>query len=111
MRKIFQELYATTRLLVPKGRYRWQLLFLVLIAASIPVTELLVAKLFTDLVVSGSSRPMVEIVISASLFALLFAGTRAANYGQKTYRVKFFDKAFANEARGSGDEIMHKGSW
>jgi hypothetical protein len=72
---------------------------LVLIAAAIPVTELLVAKLFTDLVVSGAGMPVAEIVISVILFALLFATTRIANYLQKTYRVKFFDKAFGADER------------
>ena len=93
---------------MPKGRYRWQLLFLVMIAAAIPVTELLVAKLFTDLVVHGQTRPMIEIILSASLFAVLFAGTRAANYAQKTYRVKFFDKAFGSDTR---ERSSTKESW
>jgi hypothetical protein len=56
-------------------------------------------KLFTDLVVSGAGMPVAEIVISVILFALLFATTRIANYLQKTYRVKFFDKAFGADER------------
>ena len=99
MRKIFQELFASTKLLVPKGKYRFQLVLLVLIAAAIPVTELLVAKLFTELVIGGAARPIIEIVIAGSIFAVLFAGTRFANYLQKTYRVKFFDKAFGSDTR------------
>ena len=79
-----------------------------MIAAAIPVTELLVAKLFTDLVVHGQTRPMIEIILSASLFAVLFAGTRAANYAQKTYRVKFFDKAFGSDTR---ERSSTKESW
>jgi hypothetical protein len=48
------------------------------------------------------SLPVSEIVISVILFALLFATTRIANYLQKTYRVKFFDKAFgADESEKS----------
>ena len=92
-------LWKSARQLVPKGKYRWQLILLVIIAAAIPVTELLVAKLFTDLVVGGSSLPVSEIVISVILFAVLFASTRIANYLQKTYRVKFFDKAFGADER------------
>jgi hypothetical protein len=99
LKKIATELWASSRLLVPKGRYRWQLILLVIIAAAIPVTELLVAKLFTDLVVDGSGRPLSEIVLAVVLFALLFATTRVANYAQKTYRVKFFDKAFGADDR------------
>jgi hypothetical protein len=92
-------LWKSARQLVPKGKYRWQLVILVLIAAAIPVTELLVAKLFTDLVVDGANRELSEIVFSVVLFALLFATTRIANYLQKTYRVGFFDRAFGADER------------
>ena len=108
MRRIARELWASSRLLVPKGRYRWQLILLVLIAAAIPVTELLVAKLFTDLVVDGASRPVTELVIAVLIFAALFATTRIANYLQKTYRVKFFDKAFGADER---EKSSTKESW
>lgn len=108
MKKIATELWKSSRLLVPKGRYRWQLILLVIIAAAIPVTELLVAKLFTDLVVDGASRPISEIVIAVVIFAVLFASTRIANYAQKTYRVKFFDKAFGADTR---EKSSTKESW
>jgi hypothetical protein len=98
MRGMSSLLWKSARQMIPKGKYRWQLILLVIIAAAIPVTELLVAKLFTDLVVSGSGKSAAEITTSVVLFALLFATTRVANYVQKTYRVKFFDKSFgANE--------------
>lgn len=99
MIKMFGILFSSSKLLVPKGKYRWQLILLVMIAAAIPVTELLVAKLFTDLIVAGANRPVAEIVLSVILFSLLFASTRVANYLQKTYRVKFFDKAFGADER------------
>jgi predicted ABC-type exoprotein transport system permease subunit len=108
MRKMFGILGGSTKLLVPKGKYRFQLLLLVAIGAAIPVTELLVAKLFTDLIVAGNSRPVLEIVISVVLFSLLFASTRIANYLQKTYRVKFFDKAFGADTR---EKSKTKESW
>jgi hypothetical protein len=108
LKKIATELWASSRLLVPKGRYRWQLIMLVIIAAAIPVTELLVAKLFTDLVVDGAGKPISEIVLAVVLFAVLFATTRIANYAQKTYRVKFFDKAFGADDR---ERSSTKESW
>ena len=108
MRAIFTQLYAATKLLVPTKRYRWQLMLLVVIAASIPVTELLVAKLFTDLVIAGSSRPISEIILQLVLFAVLFVSTRTINYLQKTYRVKFFDKAFGADTR---EKSSTKESW
>lgn len=108
MKKIFTELLASSRLLVPKGKYRTQLVLLVLIAAAIPVIELLVAKLFTDLVINGADKAPIELIISVSIFALLFVSTRIANYLQKTYRVKFFDKAFGADTR---EKSKTKESW
>lgn len=99
MKRMTSLLYKSARQLVPQGKYRWQLILVVLIAAAIPVTELLVAKLFTDLVVSDGGMPVTEIVNSVILLTLLFAATRIANYLQKTYRVKFFDKAFGADER------------
>ncbi len=108
MRTIFTQLFSATKLLVPTKRYRWQLMLLVLIAALIPVTELLVAKLFTDLVIAGNSRPVSEIILQLVLFAFLFVSTRTINYLQKTYRVKFFDKAFGADTR---EKSSTKESW
>jgi hypothetical protein len=108
LRTIFTQLFAATKLLVPTKRHRWQLMLLVLIAAMIPVTELLVAKLFTDLVIAGNSKPIAEIILQLLLFAVLFVSTRIANYLQKTYRVKFFDKAFGADTR---EKSSTKESW
>ncbi len=107
MRKMFKSLFSSSALLVPKG-YRFQLVLLVGLGAAIPVTELLVAKLFTDLIVAGNTKPVSEIVISVVLFAALFASTRIANYLQKTYRVKFFAKAFGADER---EKNKYNESW
>jgi len=99
MKKLAQELWQSARLLVPTNKFRAQLILLVLIAAAIPVTELLVAKLFTDLVIDGANKPLSTIIINLVIFGLLFLATRVANYIQKTYRVKFFDRAFGADKR------------
>ena len=98
MKKLAQELWQSARLLVP-AKYRYPLILLILVAAAIPVTELLVAKLFTDLVVNGAQKGLGEIIINLVIFGLLFVATRVANYIQKTYRVRFFDKAFGADKR------------
>jgi hypothetical protein len=99
MKKLAQELWQSARLLVPTNKFRAQLVLLILIAAAIPVTELLVAKLFTDLVINGANKPLSAIIINLLIFGLLFLATRVANYIQKTYRVRFFDKAFGADNR------------
>jgi len=108
MKRMSIELFASAKLLLPTRRFRWQLFMLVLIAAAIPVTELLVAKLFTDLVIDGANRSIVELGASIAIFAVLFVGTRTANYIQKTYRVKFFDRAFGADTR---ERSSQKESW
>jgi len=108
MKRMTQELWQSSRLLVPVNKHRFQLVLLVIIAAAIPVTELLVAKLFTELVISGADRPVAEIVVAVAMFAALFIATRSANYLQKTYRVKFFDRAFGADTREKSNQ---KESW
>lgn len=108
MKTIFSEVLKASRLLVPTKKLRFQFAILVLIAAAIPISELLVAKLFTDLVVEGSSRSVTENVVSVGLFAILFLITRVANFLQKTYRVKFFDKSFDADDR---EKSKYKESW
>ncbi len=108
MKTIARELARATKLLIPTNKLRAQLFLLVLIAAAIPVSELLVAKLFADLVIEGAKRSLTENLISISLFAGLFVTTRVANYLQKTYRVKFFDKSFDADDR---ERTLSKESW
>ena len=108
MIKLARELWQSSRLLVPTPKYRFQLILLVLIAAAIPVTELLVAKLFTDLVINGANKDFAQIILSMLLFGALFVATRVANYAQKTYRVGFFDRAFGADTR---EKSAQKESW
>lgn len=108
MIKLARELWQSSRLLVPTTRHRFQLILLVLIAAAIPVTELLVAKLFTDLVINGANKEFGQIILSMLLFGALFVATRIANYAQKTYRVRFFDRAFGADTR---EKSAQKESW
>lgn len=108
MKKIFTELASAIKLLVPSRTHRFQLMLLVIIAAAIPVTELLVAKLFTDLVISGSNLDFSAVLWQLGLFAALFVSTRTINYLQKTYRVRFFEKAFGADTR---EKSATKESW
>lgn len=94
MRSIGKELYSAFRELFPRGKHSWYLIGLVLIAAIIPVTELFITKLFTDLIIHSGRYTMHHIILQVILFFGLFAVTRAAHYGQKVYRVRIFDKAF-----------------
>lgn len=108
MKRIAIELFGSAKLILPTRKFRWGFSLLVILAAMIPVTELLVIKLFTDIVIDGSDMSVVNLVISVILVSILFVITRIANYFQKNYRVKFFDKSFESDDR---ERSSIKESW
>ena len=94
MRSIARALFRAFRDLFPKGKHTWLLLGLVLIAAIIPVSELLITKLFTDLIMHADRFSTAQMITQIVVFFSLFGVTRAAHYAQKVYKVKVFDRAF-----------------
>lgn len=108
MRSIAKELITAFRDLFPRGKHSIYLLGLVLIAAIIPVTELMITKLFTDLIIHANSFTTSHIIWQIVLFFSLFAVTRAAHYGQRVYRVRVFDKAFKGYDK---ERSKQKESW
>jgi hypothetical protein len=99
MRELAGTLLRTIRVLIPGGRRRWQLLALVLVGAAIPLTELVVAKLFTEIITEDPARSLAELAPELAVFVLLFLATRVAQYAQRTYRVTFFDRVFRTADR------------
>jgi hypothetical protein len=76
------------------------LLFLVALGAFIPVTELFVTKLFTDVITKERDGADLRLVVGeVVLFFVLFLATRIAHYAQRIYRVQFFDKVFRKAGR------------
>jgi len=108
VRSIAKELITAFRDLFPRGKHSIYLLGLVLIAAIIPVTELLITKLFTDLIIHSSKYSAAQITVQVILFFSLFALTRAAHFGHKVYRVRVFDKAFKGYDK---ERSKQKESW
>lgn len=98
--QLFKSLHNTYDLLIPKGRDRGMLLFLVALGAFIPVTELFVTKLFTDVITKERDGADLRLVVGeVVLFFVLFLATRIAHYAQRIYRVQFFDKVFRKAGR------------
>lgn len=98
MHALPRALARTYQDLVPRGRHRWQLASLILVGAAIPLTELLVTKIFTD-AITGGTTSLEELLPQLVLFCVLFLGTRVAHYAQRTYRVRFFEAAFGADER------------
>ena len=94
MRTILGQLKASTLQLFPTTRYRLILIVLVLTAAFISVSELAVAKLFTQIILHEDELSRNQIILYVLGFFLFFGGTRAGHYFQRIYRVNVFDRAF-----------------
>ncbi len=95
-----RSLHNTYEQLIPKGRDRGMLLFLVALGAFIPVTELFVTKLFTDVITKERNGAGLKLIVGELLiFFFLFLLTRVAHYAQRIYRVQFFDTVFRKTGR------------
>ena len=91
---VVKELVYAVKTLFTTTRDRLILLGLVLIAAMISVSELAVAKLFTDIIGFEKSMSTTNLIILIVGFFLFFGITKAGHFLQRVYKVKFFDKAF-----------------
>jgi hypothetical protein len=99
MRELARALARTCRALIPGVRHRWQLLALVMVGAAIPLTELMVTKIFTDIITSQRPSSLDDLAPQLAIFVLLFLATRVAHYVQRTYRVTFFEGVFRSSDR------------
>jgi hypothetical protein len=91
---VVKELVYAVKTLFTTTRDRLILLGLVLIAVMISVSELAVAKLFTDIIGFEKSMDTTNLIILIIGFFLFFGITKAGHFLQRVYKVKFFDKAF-----------------
>lgn len=101
---LVRSLRATAAALVPGGRDRLTLAVLVALGALIPVTELFVTKIFTDVVTrERRGTGLADVAGELVAFFVLFLGTRVAHYAQRVQRVRFFDRVFRSSGRdGTG---------
>lgn len=91
---VVKELLYAVKTLFTTTKDRFILLGLVLIAAIISVSELAVAKLFTDIIGFENSMSKRNLSILIIGFFLFFGITKAGHFLQRVYKVKFFDNAF-----------------
>jgi len=91
---IAKEMIAGFRHLFPRGRFRFVLIVLSLIAAGISVSELLVMKFFATLVLHEGDYDNTKLAIAAAGFFAFFVITRVGQFYQRNYRVKAFARSF-----------------
>lgn len=103
---VAKELFSALINLFATNKYRLVLLGLVLIAAMISISELAVAKLFTQIILNEGSMSQTTLALLVTVFFLFFGLTRGGQFLQRLYRVRFFDNAFKaskNEVTGAKD--------
>jgi len=94
MKVILWHLRNSLHELFPTRRFRRILIGLVLIAASISVSELLVARLFTQIILHEGEIDKSYLALLMVCFFLFYGFTRIGQFGQRVYRVRVFDRAF-----------------
>jgi hypothetical protein len=91
---IFREVRNGFKLIFPHKKFRWILVILSGVAAGISVSELLVMKLFSEIIIEGSDVKQSSFKFLLVFFVLFFFITRLGQYFQKNYRVRVFENSF-----------------
>jgi phosphatidylglycerophosphate synthase len=91
---ICKEMIEGFRHLFPRGKFRFVLVVLSLIAAAISVSELLVMKFFATLVLHEGDFDRAVLGWAIVGFFLFFVVTRVGQYYQRNYRVKALARSF-----------------
>ncbi len=86
------QLRAAINRLFPTRKHRIVLLGLVMLAAVISVSELAVAKIFTEIALQEQQFSRAQLVIIIIAFFIFFGITLAGQYLQKIYRLDVFEK-------------------
>jgi hypothetical protein len=103
MKVILWNLRKSLLELFPNNKLRLILISLSLLAASISVSELLVAKFFTEIILHEGELSRTELIIFVVSFFLFYGITRVGQFFQRIYRLRVFEKAF----KASDSEITN----
>jgi hypothetical protein len=91
---VARELLHAVKILFTTTKFRLILLGIVLLAATISVSELAVAKLFTKIISHEKTMSHTKLIILVIGFFVFFGVTKAGHFLQRIYKIKFFDNSF-----------------
>ena len=97
MRKIAIELWSSAKDLFPTYRDLRMVLGLVALATIVSISELLLARLFSSLILPSEPRETSEIIVLSAVFLGVFALLRLVNFGREYYRLNVFEKALTDD--------------
>ena len=110
MKAILWNLRKSLLDLFPTNKFRLVLISLILIAAFISVSELALAKLFTQIILHEDTIEKNQLILLLIGFFLFYGFTRAGQFAQRLYRLRLFDKAFKAKD-GENTAISAKENW
>lgn len=96
--------------LFPKGKHRNQAIGLAAIATIVPLSQLFVIRIFSNLILDGKDQPFEKLAVDFALFLSLFGLSHIATYWQKTYRVKVFNEALSSRP-GVRSKVSESWDW
>jgi len=96
--------------LFPKGRHRKRAVLLAAIATVVPLSQLFVIRIFSNLILHGKQEQFQTLIVNFVLFLGLFGVSHIATYWQKTYRVKVFNDAL-NSRPGTRSKLSESWDW
>ncbi len=102
---MIKQLFQAFRLLFPAKRYGGLIIALILLSAIVPVSEMLVARMFSRIIIDGSATFQSDpgtLYVQVAVFFGAFAVTRTIHHLVRWFRVKAFARAFKNSPRKTG---------
>ena len=96
--------------LFPKGKHRNRAIFLAIIATIVPLSQLFVIRIFSNLILHGKDEPIAALVVNFVVFLALFGLSHMATYWQKTYRVTVFNAALTSRP-GTRSRMSESWDW
>ena len=97
MVRVAIELWSATKDLFPSRRHLRMVMGLVTLATIVSISELLLARLFSDLILPSEPRSSSNLVVLSIVFLGVFGLLRIINFIREYYRLNVFEKALSED--------------
>jgi len=98
MMRIAIELWSATKDLFPTRKHLRMVIGLVALATIVSISELLLARLFSDLILPSEPRSSSNLIILSVIFLGVFGLLRVINFIREYYRLNVFEKALSEDS-------------
>ena len=92
------ELWSATKDLFPSRKHLRMVMGLVTLATIVSISELLLAKLFSDLILPSEPRSSSNLIVLSVIFLGVFGLLRIINFIREYYRLNIFEKALTEDS-------------